>query len=286
MTNWLSLWICGDTCVELRSVVSGGSLSEPIWRWDSRDAHGLSAEQRSWFHSLDEVKPVTYRGDPCVLVCSSYAGGVALIRRADGAVLCAHSLVNAHSAELLPDGWLAMAGSDGSDMLRLVPVDAGELENTTIARKLPHGHGAVWDQHRELLWTCEWQHVRAHRWQNRELTEVFAIELPTTGAHDLQPEPVSSGLVVTTNDDVWQVNLDTHMVSAYAPLQRQPLVKSISIDPKHDVWCYVQGAKAHWWSDRIVLVDESGTHQAYQLPGRHLYKARWDQSCQIVRSNA
>lgn len=278
MTPPPPLWICGDTLVELHVVGDDGFLSPASWTWDSRTAPGLSAEQRGWFLNLDEVKPVVHAGEPCVLICSSGVGGVALVRRRDQAPLLVRPLVNAHSAELLDGGWVAMAGSEGSDRLVIVGVDSGR---EVAVHPLPHGHGAVADGSGGCFWVSEWEHVRRLRWADGVLREETAVRLPTTGAHDLMPDPRSGLLVVTTDAAVWQVDPETLAVSPFVPLHGQAKVKSVSIDAASGWRCSVQGDGSRWWSDRVHLIAGDGSAHDAHKPGRCLYKARWDRSCRL-----
>lgn len=278
MTPPPALWICGDTLIDLHDVGVDGVLSPSRWSWDSRTASGLTADQRVWFLNLDEVKPVVHAGEACVLVCSSGAGGVALLRRRDQAPLLVRPLVNAHSAEVLDGGWVAMAGSDGSDRLVIVEVASGR---EVAVHPLPHGHGAVAVDGEGVFWVSEWEHVRRLRWADGVLREEVAVRLPTTGAHDLMPDPRSGGLVVTTDAAVWHVDPRTLAVSPFVPLLDQAKVKSVSIDDASGWWCSVQGDATRWWSEcvRIVVADGS-VHEAWK-PGRRLYKARWDRPCRL-----
>ncbi|MCZ7648609.1 MAG: DUF6528 family protein [Planctomycetota bacterium] len=276
-----ALWICGDTKVECYEVASIETLEPPIWAWDSASAIGLPEVQRTWFRAMDEVKPVQVQGEAAVLVTSSDTGGAALIRQRDKRVLFTTSIRNAHSAELLPKGYLTIAASTGSDSLTLFGPDYGLGTSVPLRIEgLPHGHGVVFDQNHNLLWVCGMNVVRSYvvrisesqfKWeQESELT------LPEPGAHDLQPDPVEGGFIVSTHHHVWRIDSRDGFLSPFKPLHELAKVKSVSIDAESRAIAYTQGERGHWWSENVYVIIPDGQRLKWTLSGRHLYKVRWN----------
>src|SRR5436190_19429983 len=102
------LIVCGgDEIFGLQVPASG----EPrkAWGWKAKEASELPELVRKQFESTDECKPVA---GGRVLVTSS-GGGVALVDRGSGRATFWASVVNAHSAELLPAGKVVVASSTG-----------------------------------------------------------------------------------------------------------------------------------------------------------------------------
>ncbi|MCW8132148.1 MAG: hypothetical protein KIS92_17510 [Planctomycetota bacterium] len=278
-----SLWICGDSRVELFAPDQHPRMGDPLWAWDANGSPDLDAERRAWFQHMDDVKPVATSGDDCVLVTSSGAGGVALIRLDDKHVLFSAPLKNAHSAELLPGGWIAAAGSTGSDVLRLYHLEDGETPRHEVP--LEHGHGAVFDARRGLLWICGSDHVFAYKWETARALKawerVHAIELPETGAHDMLPDPHHGGLVITTGSRVWRLDPQTQVLAPFVPLERVPEVKSVSVEARSGYIAFTKGEGGHWWSENVYVLTPDARLQVRQLRGRRLYKVRWDQPCSL-----
>ena len=282
------LWICGNSSVQLFDPNAPFDAAKPAWNWDSKTAAGIPDERREWFLELDEVKPVLLAGEPCILVTASWRGGCALIRRSDGAVLFTLNLANAHSAELLPDGWIAIAGSGGSDKLVIQHVSAGVQASGARAEfPLPSGHGAVFEPQRSLLWVSGASRVELYHWVATSgqfvCERVREITLPDFGAHDMQPHPAGERMLVTTANDVWDIDASTYELGPFKPLAGQKDVKGVSIEAGSGAIAYVQGEKERWWSEDIHLLFRDGSPQRLTLPGRYLYKARWDQSCWLNR---
>ncbi len=281
------LWVCGQTSVDLFAADADFAVDAPQWSWDSRTATDLPEERRDWFSSTDEVKPVSLDGVPCVLISSSWRGAVGLVRRIDHAVLFTLALPNAHSGELLPGGWIACAGSDGSDALVIHQVSAGVLAEGERARfALPHAHGAVFEPGRSLLWTCGRQVVQAYRWESTRdsFTCVRACEiaLPTDQAHDLMPDPFGGGLIVTTEHKVWHLDPLSHTITPYAPIADANDVKGISVEASSGTLAMVKAPGGGcWWTDHVRLLARNGTEERRTIPGRKLYKVRWDQPSRL-----
>ena len=119
LENLPDLWICGGSFVERYASAGHPDPGDAVWRWQAADEAIFDEETRGRYISMDEVKPVTLEnGEEAVLVCSS-EGGVALIARASGRLLFSGECYNAHSVELLPGGFIAVAGSTGTDRVQL-----------------------------------------------------------------------------------------------------------------------------------------------------------------------
>jgi hypothetical protein len=106
-----------------------------VWSWRASERPEL-ADVADEFRTTDECKPVLIarsgagecscdRPDghsPHVLITSS-SGGVAVVERETGEVVFHTSVPNAHSAELLPGGRLAVASSGSWGWHQLVVYD-------------------------------------------------------------------------------------------------------------------------------------------------------------------
>ena len=83
-----------------------------------------------------------------ILITSS-SDGVVLVDRESGKALWWASVVNAHSAEMLPGGRIAVAAASHRDNQpgdRLIIFDSNEPGKELCDYPLFWGHGAVWDQ--------------------------------------------------------------------------------------------------------------------------------------------
>ena len=140
--------------VVLRADSDWSDPANLLWSWDSQRDSGVAADHRDWFRFPSECKVVD--GGGAILMTAS-DGVVALLDVARRRVrLYAFAGGNPHSAELLPDGNLAVVSSTGN-VLSLFAVP----EKTVIpyldgkpAAQYPFrdAHGCVWDKEQKLLW--------------------------------------------------------------------------------------------------------------------------------------
>ncbi|MFH1069331.1 MAG: DUF6528 family protein, partial [Candidatus Glassbacteria bacterium] len=196
------LILCGwDEVFILRLAGPTDSLPEKVWSWKAQDCPDLPDTMKPKFLSTDDCKPVDGGGK--ILITSS-SEGIALVERAGGRLLYFASAPNAHSADLLPGGRIAVAVSHFEDRGdRLMVFDLAEPGRVVTSSELSWGHGVVWDAERELLWALANQAIHVYRladWNlaNPRLETVDTIPLPESGGHDFYPVPHTSLIAFST----------------------------------------------------------------------------------------
>jgi hypothetical protein len=279
------LILCGwDEVLILNLSQREDGKPKKVWSWQANGHPDLPWHgQDVSFGATDECKPVD--GGRKILITSSGLGvGVALVDRASRKVLFWARAENAHSADLLPDGRVAVATSvhEVSDPPlnpdRLTIYDAATSGKELYHTDLPAGHGVVWDDARQVLWALANQEIRAYRlanWQTARpsLEAAFSVELPEGGAHDLYPVPSTPLMTVTTYGHCWLFDRDTHGLRPHPQLGQTGYVKSISVNPATGQLAYVQAEGEEWWAERVHLLQPDSV---LHLPGERLYKARWN----------
>ncbi len=252
-----------------------------VWSWRAKDCRELPAELKQWqFASTDECKPLG--GGKWMLITSS-GSGVALVERGTGRASFWAVAENAHSADLLPGGRVAVAtsGHEGSGPPRncnqLIIYDANTPEKELFSTALPEGHGVVWDEARGVLWALAHRDVRAYRlvdWDsdNPSLAMFFIVDLPEGGGHDLYPVPDSPLMTVTTGAHCWLFDRDKRSFKLHPQLRETGHANSISTNPVTGQIAYVQGEGEKWWAERVLLMQPD---RVVELAGERVYKARW-----------
>ncbi|MFJ3162142.1 DUF6528 family protein [Streptomyces kanasensis] len=273
------------------------------------------APERSWVHP-DEAKVRRWRGRTYVLTTASY-GFAAVVAYPSGDRYWARALapgtlrVNPHSAELLPDGSVAVAGSTGG-LVRLYAPPPGDASADFA---LPDAHGLQWDGRRGVLWALGGDRLVALRagtvGGRPRLRPVDEVRLPEPGGHDLgQVARDPDRLWVSTGTAVYQyVKSRRAFVRDYpgAPAVSRARVKAVGDDPlTGQVLSTVPepGLAEDWWTTGVTVhrpgpaapegpagpaVPPPGglgrspggsegageSTGAYRLAGGGIYKARW-----------
>ena len=265
------LIVCGaDEVYGLEVPPSGEPLK--AWGWKAKDAPELPELVRKQFGSTDECKPVA---GGRVLVTSS-GGGVALFDRASRRAVFWASVVNAHSAEMLPGNRVVVASSTGEGGNRLVIFDLGQPGKPLASEELHGAHGVVWDPGTRLLWALGELELRAYVLQELDgaapvLVRKHSYTLPNPGGHDLRAVPTTDSLSLTTGNHVWLFDRRRLNFLPCGGLSDLPGVKSVDVHPTTGRLAFVKAEKS-WWAERVHFRNPDGE---LALPGQKIYKVRW-----------
>lgn len=248
------------------------------WTWQAAGRADLPKDYHALFRSTDECKPID--GGRRILIVSS-GSGVALVDREKDSVLFYGRAVNAHSADVLPGGRIAVAASrdpreNKGDALILfdITMPGRELWRTD----LPSGHGVVWDEKRAIVWALADQEIRGYRlsdWKTPapKLERIAAIPLPERGGHELHPVPGTSMLAVSTATKCWLFDRDAKTISPHPKLAEKSSVKCISVHPTTGQIAFIEADRPNWWTEKVRFIEPDDT---FTLPGEQFYKVRWN----------
>lgn len=272
------LYACGDDQVREYRVSDTGDASE-VWRWSATEAADLPEPyRRTLLSKIDDCKPVD--GGRSILVTAS-TGGVALIDRATGGVSFRATAPMAHSADVLPNGLIAVALSIHRDGDRLELYDRRRSETPLLHLPLPSGHGAVWDAKRRRLFVLSHDLIQAYRIAGTaaapKLAEAARWMLPgRRDGHDLSRRP-DGRYLVTTDDGVWTFDPGKGTFAALPVLNPRLRVKAVSMagDAGNSRLAWVQ-AEESWWAKGFTIARADGSDPIrVPVEGMHLYKVRW-----------
>ena len=198
---------------------------------------------------------------------------------------------NPHSIELLPNGVIAVASSDGREIRFFVP-SGSSSGNYVASVTLADAHGVLWDDEKQILWAIGRRVLTAYRVTLDAEGNVSVVEdsscramIPTDYAHDLAPVYGNTNLLwISTGSSVYQFNKTTKSFStAYngASSVNRVGVKGIgSFNDGSIVYIYPDGAFKTWTSQSMVLMTNTGgilTSAVLKSETGHFYKVRvWD----------
>ncbi|MFP4489050.1 MAG: DUF6528 family protein [Bacteroidales bacterium] len=253
---------------------TGYEVPEKVWSWTADSADNLPASMRNKFLTTSECKPVNNSND--ILVTSS-GGGVAVINIESKNVTFWASLPNAHSAELLPGGKLAVAASLSSMGNRINIYDLETPGVVLCTDSLYSAHGLVWDDSQSVLWALGYDVLRRYRlpdWDTGSPSLHMENEYPLPGndGHDLQPAADGKNLCLTTENNIWLFNTSSGEFAVHPLLGGEEAVKSVSYNSKTNRTAYMKASEDRWWGYYIRIAE---TGRVIYLPFEKLYKVRW-----------
>lgn len=271
------LVVCGwDEVVVLDVSAETEEPPKKIWSWRARERGDLPLEYKTLFDTTAECKPFDRASK--VLITSS-GGAVALVDRIEDRVLFYARAANAHSADLLPGGRIAVAASHdrAGKGDRLILFEQEQSERELWSGELPWGHGVIWDRERQRLWALADADIRVYElrdWNSTQprLHRITTIPLPEAGGHNLSAVPGSSMLAVSTTNRCWLFDRDTKRFRPHPQLDDRAHVKSISYHPADSQIAFVQAEGQNWWAERIHFLNPPRT---LHVADEHFYKARW-----------
>ncbi|WP_026256988.1 DUF6528 family protein [Actinopolymorpha alba] len=259
------------------------------WAWQPTAADGFTEPTPGW-RLVDEAKlRYSRKYDTRLVLATASYGFVGLIRYPSGKRQWSVNaddgiapLDNPHSAELLPDGNVAVAASTGG-WLRVYTASQGANSQTYVQYNLPDAHGVQWDPETRMIWALGGHHIVALKYGGTPaqptLTEVRSTELPSLWGHDLQPVYGNPDRFwVTTGSRVYQYSVSKDEFTTDYPdsdkLDRVG-VKSVSTNPGTGQILQTRpkaGCATSWCTDTVEFFGPDTTRTR---PGTQFYKARW-----------
>lgn len=199
---------------------------------------------------------------------------------------------NAHAAELLPDGILAVVGSTGNNLTFFSLTDRLTLP---LRLEFTDAHGVMWDPAHSCLWVCGGNQLKAYRVTGTggriAAEEIRSLTIPANGAHDLQPVYGTPGTYwLTASGAVFRFDSNTETFQA-VPASSQLGLKAVKGMGNFADGCIVQtiadGSDNSWNTATVWLYRYNAALKLYvpvafvSPTGAAFYKVRaWNASYQ------
>lgn len=265
--------VCGGKEVKIIDMekTQGAALHE-VWSWRIDDpTEGLPAEYAEYLNPLDECKFVD--GNSKLLLTSS-SSAVVLIDLKTKKNLFYARVPMAHSADLLPNGRVAVALSTHKLGNSLELYDIAQPEKVLWRDSLYSGHGAVWHAERESLYALGYDVLREYKlkdWQSDtpslELKQSWPI--PVKSGHDLVKVD-KERMLVSGHEGVYWFDVESGEYSPFEPLQSTENVKSVNYDAKSGRLVYTK-AEESWWTHHIY---QENPAKVITIDDMNIYKVR------------
>ncbi|MGW5363862.1 DUF6528 family protein [Actinopolymorpha pittospori] len=260
-----------------------------IWAWQPGPDSDAGDTSQSWGLPDDARLRRDASGQRYVLVTDSYGLLASVPYPQKGPVAWSVDVgrtPNPHGIELLPDGNIAVAASNGSSWVRVYTASQGRHSDTYVETALPGAHEVWWDAAAKVLWA-----VGDHLLVKYEvggtaaaptLTQLASYGLPTNWGHDLGPVSGDANqLWVTTVYGVHQFVKSTGTWNNSFPRQRELYginIKSVGTDLASGTVLQTTpkvGNPCTWCTDQVDLFIGDSQIKEKVLPGAQIYRARW-----------
>jgi len=253
-----------------------------IWTWSAATDANIATADKALFNPTDAKRVMDGK-----YVLASFNGGaapgngaVALVDYATKhAVFYAKPGYQAHSAEILPDGNVVTASTDGSGYITLFKMDRAHLPSTAYSHQYVcrFVHALVWDKKRQRLYAAAVDTIHSFKYDfninSPSLTEVQSEKIvypyADRNAHDLFPVYGEDALWLASQN-VYKVDMPTRTVTQLDTMLR---VKSLSSGPSGYPTAVQQAPTTGYDSDKIIELLTRAT--IFQRTGLAIYKARW-----------
>ena len=265
--------VCGGKEVKIIDMEkSQGATLHEVWSWRIDDpTEGLPAEYAEYLNPLDECKFVD--GNRKLLLTSSHSGVVLLDLKTKKNLFYAR-VPMAHSADLLPNGRVAVALSTHKLGNSLEIYNISEPEKVLWRDSLYSGHGAVWHAERESLYALGYDVLREYKlkdWQSEkpslELKQSWPI--PVKSGHDLVKVDAKR-MLVSGHEGVYWFDVESGEYSPFELLAETVNVKSVNYNARSGRLIYTK-AEESWWTHHIY---QENPTKVITIDSMNIYKVR------------
>ena len=278
------LVFCGDNHVfVINADLAKETYKEGIlWSLDVKTlASGLGLATNRCDH-LDDCKFVD--NGTKLLLTSSY-GWCALLDYATGKMLFHTTQVpNAHSAEYIPGGYIAVATSTGTTDLhnRVQLYSVEKSEQILASAYLYSGHGLVWDYSRNVLYGAGGDALKVFEvtfGEKPSITLKKTVKTPKTGIHDLMR--VDNSTLTVAGDHAYLFNVDTETFTEMNLFSGSSAIKSLNYNGETgEIWytdATIPEGSESWSSQKIrysTNKDGASADRIIKVPDMDMYKVR------------
>ena len=164
---------------------AAGFYNAVLWELDAKDFASVIGKDML---RLDDCKPVD--NNTKILATSSRSFAMLVDIETKKLLWYSSNSGNAHSADLLPGNRIAVACSDGGDVVQIFDVNASD--KVLFSTPLNSAHGVVWNETTQRLYAIGGTSLNIYKlkdWNSAapslELEQVIDTKNSVTGLHDM-----------------------------------------------------------------------------------------------------
>lgn len=281
-TSVAELVIAGDNMVYIldaaRAGVSASYHDAVTWSWNAAAGAETLSLAISRMDHISECKLVD--GNKKILVVSSYGWCVMLDVETKNILFYATSVSNAHSAELLPGGRIAVACAGGTIEL----YDSSRNNAKLDSHNLASAHGVVWNEQTQRVYAGGGQQLQVFKLKDWE-TDAPKLELektvatPKSSLHDLTL--VNSNTLCVAGNGAYLYDIGNNNFREMTLFSRSTAIKALNYnDNTGEIW-YADATTPEGnetWSTQTIRyavgADSSSSVKTIKVPDLDMYKVR------------
>ena len=262
------------------------TVASAAWNWAPTAANGFGDVAHAW--SLPSDVRVRKAGKKTYVLTADSKGFLGAIEYPSGRRLWATDAgapSNPHATELLPDGNIAAAASDGG-WVRVYAASQGRAVSAHTEFRLKGGHGVLWDPGRKVLWAIGDDDLVGLKVGGTAARPTLKLAsrstLPSAGGHDLAPVYGDRDrLWITTHHGVYQyVKSTKRFTKSYRAAKSidLPIVKAVGNHPTTGQVVLTRpqdGCATTWCTDTAEFFGSASQKATRTLPDAQFYKVRW-----------
>lgn len=268
------------------AIANWSTAAALIWSWYPNATNGFSASTAGWGAPSDvKLRNSTFYGGQVMAVADSkgfcglvpYPAGNARLWSVNVGVPGA-GLNNLHAVEVLPNGNVAVAASNGS-FVRIYTASQGASSSTYVEFTLTDAHGVLWDPTENVLWALGGSVLTALEITGTAAAPIvsekisYRVSLPSAGGHDLYAYYGDTNkLWVTTHGAGYTFNKTTKTFTALVGTANGTAIKSIGNQPSGQIVEARPSTCVDGWNTNTVKFFGPDVNKT--ITGACLYKAR------------
>lgn len=292
-----ALLACGSNKVYLIKTENlnwGDSYTKGLrWSWDCTSIQNICAGAKASSH-IDDVVIVNDKSQ--ILVTCSNNNGWCVLLEPDYSVNGKAALLfwtnkasNAHSAELLPGGYVAVACSvDGGDCIQLYKI--GDNNEVKSSYPLTSAHGAVWNEANKRFYAIGGNILQVYTWDQDagKLTLEKTINTGSyaTGLHDISLVDDNTLIMGSSKCALYKIKENTFQQVTWFNSSTTSGIKSLNFNPKTNEIFYTYAVAAthegdYDWSTKTIRYTDTpfsnyniSLEKQIKVPDINMYKVR------------
>lgn len=276
------LIVCGDSkiyMIDANLAEAAGFYNAVLWELEAKDFASVIGKDML---RLDDCKPVD--NNTKILATSSRNYAMLVDIETKKLLWYSSNSGNAHSADILPGNRIAVACSDGGDLVQIFDMNASD--KVLFATPLKSAHGVVWNEATQRLYAIGGTSLNIYKlkdWNSAapalELEQVINTKSNVTGLHDMTLVDENTLLVAGNKAALYDIAQSSF--SNLSHFNGSTSLKAVNYNGDTGECWYVDSTNPEgnftWSSQTIRYTDNvngNGTYRTIKVPNLNMYKVR------------